>query len=114
MFGILIWKYVVWLEAMPVKDRRTMFKNMFTFRSFKAFNEAVMECLLHRRIFKINPVLGFMHASLATGWFLLIIFGTIESKFGHNNVFNMPWDPIFFNFLNLTNMECNMESSLLL
>lgn len=98
MFGILIWKYVVWVEAMPVKDRRMMFKNMFTFRSFKAFNEAVMECLLHRRIFKINPVLGFMHASLATGWFLLIVFGTIESKFGHNNVFNMPWDPIFFNF----------------
>lgn len=98
MFGILIWKYVVWMEAMPVKDRRMMFKNMFTFRSFKAFNEAVMECLLHRRIFKINPVLGFMHASLATGWFLLIVFGTIESKFGHNNVFNMPWDPIFFNF----------------
>lgn len=95
---ILIWKYIVWMETIPVADRRVMFRNMFTFRTFKAFKEAVMEGLFHRRIFKINPLLGYMHASLATGWFLLIVMGSIESKFGQKDVFNMPWDPIFFNF----------------
>jgi Fe-S oxidoreductase len=95
---ILIWKYIVWMESIPVADRRVMFRNLFTVRSFRAFKEAIMEGLLHRRIFKINPLLGYMHASLATGWFLLIVMGSIESKFGQKDVFNMPWDPIFFNY----------------
>lgn len=95
---ILIWKYIAWMESIPVSDRRVMFRNLFSVRSFRAFKEAVMEGLLHRRIFKINPVLGYMHASLATGWFLLIVMGTVESKFGQKDVFNMPWDPIFFNY----------------
>mgnify|MGYP001336787431 CR=1 FL=1 len=95
---ILIWKYIVWMETIPVADRRVMFRNMFTVRTFKAIKEAVMEGLFHRRIFKINPLLGYMHASLATAWFLLIVMGSIESKFGQKDVFNMPWDPIFFNF----------------
>ncbi|PKP03779.1 MAG: (Fe-S)-binding protein [Bacteroidetes bacterium HGW-Bacteroidetes-6] len=94
----LMWKYIVWLDQIPVEDRRVMFRNFFTFRIFKAVKESVMECLIHRKIFKINPVLGYMHMSLALGWFLLILMGTIESKFGQHDVFNMPWDPIFFNF----------------
>jgi len=98
MGAILIWKYIVWMETIPVSDRRIMLRNIFTVRSFRAFKEAVMEGLLHRRIFKINRMLGYMHASLATGWFLLIVIGTIESKYGHKDVFNMPWDPIFFNY----------------
>lgn len=94
----LLWKYFAWLDEIPVDDRRIMFRNVFTFRFFKAVKESVMECLIHRKIFKINPVLGYMHMSLAFGWFLLILMGTIESKFGQHDVFNMPWDPIFFNF----------------
>ncbi len=95
---ILIWKYIVWMETIPVADRRVMFRNMFTVRTLRAIKEAVMEGLFHRRIFKINPLLGYMHASLATGWFLLIVIGSIESKYGQKDVFNMPWDPIFFNY----------------
>lgn len=95
---VLIWKYFVWLEQIPVSDRRMMFRNIFTFRTFKAIKESVLECLIHRKIFKINPVLGYMHMSLAFGWFLLIVVGSVESKYGQKDVFNMPWDPIFFNF----------------
>ena len=39
----------------------------------------VRESLLHRRIFKVNPLLGYMHMSLAFGWFLLIVVGWIET-----------------------------------
>ncbi|MEG2613275.1 MAG: (Fe-S)-binding protein, partial [Alistipes sp.] len=41
--------------------------------------EVVRESLLHRRIFKINPLLGYMHMSLAFGWFLLIVVGWLET-----------------------------------
>ena len=42
----------------------------------------VRESLLHRRIFKVNPLLGYMHMSLAFGWFLLIVVGWIASVMG--------------------------------
>ena len=38
----------------------------------------IRESLLHVRIFRVNPVLGYMHTSLAFGWFLLIAVGWIE------------------------------------
>ena len=41
--------------------------------------EVVCESLLHRRIFRVNPLLGYMHMSLAFGWFLLIAAGWIET-----------------------------------
>ena len=39
-----------------------------------------MESLLHRRIWRINPLLGYMHTSLAFGWFLLIAVGWVEAS----------------------------------
>ena len=53
MFVVLLWKWGSWLY--------------------------LSESLLHRRIFKVNPLLGYMHMSLAFGWFLLIAVGWIET-----------------------------------
>ena len=41
--------------------------------------EVVSESLLHRRIFRVNPLLGYMRMSLAFGWFLLIAVGWAET-----------------------------------
>ena len=50
-----------------------------TRRTAEAVWEVVSESLLHRRIFRVNPLLGYMHMSLAFGWFLLIAVGWIET-----------------------------------
>lgn len=57
-----------------------------------------MESLLHRRMFKRNPLLGFMHMSFALGWFLLIVMGNIESRIYSGGHINPPYYPIFLKF----------------
>ena len=42
-------------------------------------DRVVSESLHHRRIFRVNPLLGYMHMSLAFGWFLLIAVGWAET-----------------------------------
>ena len=81
MFTVIAYKYVRWLYIMPDSDKRTIQKNIFSRKTWHAAKETVTEALLHRRIFCINPVLGYMHMSLAFGWFLLIITGFVETVF---------------------------------
>ncbi|MCK7533336.1 MAG: hypothetical protein MZV63_21045 [Marinilabiliales bacterium] len=68
--------------------------------SCRVIKEIFMESLLHRKIFKKNPVLGYMHMSLAFGWFLLIVFGTIEADFFGEKHLNPPSHAIFFRAFN--------------
>ncbi|MBP3482047.1 MAG: (Fe-S)-binding protein [Alistipes sp.] len=75
----LVLKYVLWIWHLPRADRKLLVSGIFTVQSIKAVGEVISESLLHRRIFKVNPLLGYMHASLAFGWFLLITVGWIET-----------------------------------
>lgn len=59
-----------------------------------------MESLIHRKILKSNFRLGYMHMSLAFGWFLLILFGTIEADIFGQTHLNAPYKAIFFKFFN--------------
>ncbi|MEG1611781.1 MAG: (Fe-S)-binding protein [Alistipes sp.] len=79
MFTVLLWKYGSWLYALPRADKKRILFGLPTRRTFAAMWEVVRESLLHRRIFKINPLLGYMHMSLAFGWFLLIVVGWLET-----------------------------------
>ncbi|MBR2333569.1 MAG: (Fe-S)-binding protein [Rikenellaceae bacterium] len=88
MFAVLAYKYVRWIYRLPKSDKRLIRKNLFSSKSWRAVCEAFSESLLHRRIFRTNPVLGYMHMSLAFGWFLLIVVGFIET------VAYMGWTPI--------------------
>ena len=54
-------------------------KRLFTYHTIGAVLEVISESLLHRRIFRRNIVLGYMHMSLAFGWFLLITVGWLET-----------------------------------
>lgn len=87
-----------WIKHLPIEDRRKLGKGIRSRKVFGAIKEIFMESLLHRRIFKVNPLLGYMHMSLAFGWFLLIVMGTIESKIYGRDLLNTPWDPIFFKY----------------
>ena len=79
MFIVLLWKWGLWLYRLPLADKKRILFGLPTRRTFSAIGEVVGESLLHRRIFRVNPLLGYMHMSLAFGWFLLIAVGWIET-----------------------------------
>ena len=78
MFVVLIVKYGSWIFGLSAADRMRIVKGIPSRQTPLAVWEVVRESLLHRRIFKVNPLLGYMHMSLAFGWFLLIVVGWIE------------------------------------
>lgn len=79
MTAAIVIKYAVWLWRLPSEDKRLIRKGIFSAATLRAVWETFCESLLHRRIFRVNPVLGYMHMSLAFGWFLLIVAGWIET-----------------------------------
>ena len=79
MFAVIAIKWSLWLLRLPRVDRLKIRRGFFTRQTLLGAWEVVRESLLHVRIFRTNPVLGFMHASLAFGWFLLIVVGWIET-----------------------------------
>jgi Fe-S oxidoreductase len=94
----LILKYSYWIFKLDSSEKIKIVRGFFSLKFFKAIREIFLECLIHRKIFKENALLGFMHMSLAFGWFLLIVGGSLESKIHAHKAFNAPYDPIFFKF----------------
>ncbi len=80
LFTVVLYKYVRWFVRLPATDRALVRHGIFTRRTIDAVGEVFMESLLHRRIWRINPLLGYMHMSLAFGWFLLIAVGWVEAS----------------------------------
>ena len=79
LFAVVLIKYLTWLRDLPKSDLKLIIRGIPTPRTLAAVWEVVCESLLHRRIFRVNPMLGYMHMSLAFGWFLLIAVGWIET-----------------------------------
>ena len=79
MAAALLVKYANWFRQLSAADKRLVWRGLPTRRTLEALWETVREALLHRRIFRVNPLLGYMHMSLAFGWFLLITVGWIET-----------------------------------
>jgi Fe-S oxidoreductase len=103
LYFILIYTVVrttVWFQGLSRTDKLRLQRGFFGKPFMQSIKEIFMESLLHRSIFKRNPVLGYMHMSLAFGWFLLIVFGTIEADvFGQRHL-NPPSHAIFFRYFN--------------
>ncbi len=98
LLGFLTFRYASWYRNLNITDRSKVRKGFFSFRLLPATLEVVWESLLHRKIFKRNRLLGFMHMSLAFGWFLLIAVGNLESRVYEPIGTNPPYVPIFFKF----------------
>jgi len=103
LYFILIYsviRSVAWFRDLSRADKLRLQRGFFGMPFMQSIREIFNESLLHRRIFKNNPVLGYMHMSLAFGWFLLIVFGTIEADFFGQKHLNTPAQAIFFRFFN--------------
>jgi Fe-S oxidoreductase len=95
---VLIKKVRIWISKMDTMDK-TRFKTGFhSQKFFLALREIFFESLLHRKMIHKNPLLGFMHMSFAFGWFLLIVFGNLESRIYSGFWINPPYFPIFLKF----------------
>lgn len=64
----------------------------------KNIRDIFLDCLLHVRLWKRNRLLGYMHSSIAFGWFLLIIVGHLEVLFLLPNRSFYLYYPIFFKY----------------
>ena len=98
LFTILIYKYIRWIQMMRRRQHKVMRKNLFSTKIFGAIVETVRESLLHFKVYKKNPLLGYMHMSLALGWFLMIVFGKIESSIYNKTLLDEPSMAIFFRY----------------
>jgi Fe-S oxidoreductase len=95
---LLTLRYIKWLSNLDNGNRKSIWSNFFTLNTLYALREVFMECLIHRKVFKNNLLLGYMHMSLAFGWFLLIVFGKLETFFYTGKLANEFYYPIFFRF----------------
>ena len=109
---LLAVRYIKWLSDLEAGNRNEIGGNLFTIKTLYAIREVFMESLLHRKVFKTNPLLGYMHMSLAFGWFLLIVVGKLETFFYTGKFANEFYYPVFFRFLNQlpTNHLCYWHS----
>ena len=64
---------------LPREDRRRFLLSLITpTTALKNIWDIFANCLLHVKLWKRNKVLGFIHSSIAFGWFMLIVLGHLE------------------------------------
>lgn len=64
---------------LPPEDRKKFLLSLVTPKiMLKNIKDIFLDCLLHVKIWKRKPVLGYMHSAIAFGWFMLIVLGHIE------------------------------------
>ena len=103
LYFILIYavaRSVHWFRNLSRSDKLRLQRGFFGVAFVKSLKEIFMESLIHRKILKSNFRLGYMHMSLAFGWFLLILFGTIEANIFSTRHLNPSYKAIFFKFFN--------------
>ncbi|MGC1392611.1 MAG: (Fe-S)-binding protein [Bacteroidales bacterium] len=103
LYFILIYvvtRSVIWFRDLSKPDKLRLQRGFFGLAFGQSLKEIFMESLIHRKILKTNIRLGYMHMSLAFGWFLLILFGTIEADIFGAKHLNAPYKAIFFRFFN--------------
>ena len=100
-------KFYRWITRLDKKQKKVIMKTFFTMRVFpalwKILRELFNEVLLHVNVTRHNKILGFMHRSIALGWFLLIVVGAIGVAFYldwlYLHVVHHPfWLGVFFNY----------------
>ena len=107
----VVTRSVIWFLDLSKPDKLRLQRGFFGNSFALSLKEIFMESLIHRKILKTNLRLGYMHMSLAFGWFLLIFFGTIEADvFGAKHL-NAPYRAIFFRFFNPEHGRVGFEAA---
>lgn len=96
----------------PPKDRIRFFKSFVNPAIiYKNIKDILFDCLLHVKIFKRNLLLGYMHASIAFGWFMLILIGHIEVALYVPQRNGVLYYPVFFRYFVKFEGETTLKGS---
>jgi Fe-S oxidoreductase len=107
----VVWRCVSWFRDLSRQDKLRLQRGFFGKAFVQSLKEIFLESLIHRKILKSNFRLGYMHMSLAFGWFLLILFGTIEADVFGSSHLNPPYKAIFFKFFNPEHGRMGIEAA---
>ena len=80
-------------------DRKRFFLSLINPKTaWKNVKDIFLNCLIHVKLWKRNRVLGYMHSSIAFGWFMLILLGHLEVMIYMPHRIRFFYYPIFFNY----------------
>ena len=66
------------IGQLPKDDRKKFWRSLVTPKTAWAnIRDLFGDCLFHVKIWKRNPILGYMHSAIAFGWFMIIVIGHI-------------------------------------
>ncbi len=81
------------------EDRKKFFLSLINPKIMaKNVKDWFCDCLFHVKLWKRNKLLGYMHSSIAFGWFMLIVIGHIEVFLYTPGRIHQVWYPIFFRY----------------
>lgn len=102
MIFVLCWCFigaVRIIAELPSEDRKKFFLSFLNPKIMaKNLRDWICDCLLHVKLWKRNKLLGYMHSSIAFGWFMLIVIGHIEVFLYTPERIHRLWYPIFFRY----------------
>ena len=113
LMTILLAKYTLWLVSLTKEQRRMLGRSLFTRSTLRSMGEVLGESLLHRKIWRTNKMLGYMHTTFALGWFLLILTGWIETLVYFKGESVPLYMDIFFSYYVHPIFEHNFNFSLI-
>lgn len=80
-------------------DRKKFFLSFLNPKiMLKNIRDWFCDCLFHVKLWKRNRLLGYMHSSIAFGWFMIILLGHIEVFLYTPQRMHQMWYPIFFRY----------------
>jgi Fe-S oxidoreductase len=66
------------IGQLPKDDRKKFWRSLVTPKTAWAnIRDLFGDCLFHVKIWKRNPILGYMHSAIAFGWFMIIVIGHV-------------------------------------
>jgi len=99
VLGYCLFGIVRILIQLPREDRRRFLLSLITpSTALGNIRDIFLNCLLHVKLWKRNRVLGYMHSSIAFGWFMLILLGHLEVMLYCPGRIHLFYYPIFFNY----------------
>ncbi len=99
---------------LPKADRKRFLLSLITPKYiWMNVRDIFLNCLIHVKLWKRNKVLGYMHSSIAFGWFMLIVLGHLEVMLFVPERIRFFYYPIFFNYF-VAETEQTLQGALLM